>query len=70
MGDRNKQILFDIFRSTCILTLSFLGSLVVQDVWNAGALIPSVFVLAVFLVSLITQGYVFGIFQRLSAFWL
>ncbi len=65
MNDRNKQILFDILRSMCILTLSFLGSLVVQDVWNARSLIPSVFVLAVFLVSLLTQGYVFGILSAL-----
>ncbi len=46
---------------TCVLLgLSFVGSLLLQSVASAGEIIPSLFVLAVFLISLITEGYIYG----------
>lgn len=44
-----------------LLTASFLASLVIQQYFRTESLIPSVFVLFVFLVSLNTDGYVYGI---------
>lgn len=48
-----------------ILIISFLLSLVMDELFRTDTLIPTVFVLGVFLVSLITQGYVCGIVASL-----
>lgn len=44
-----------------ILCLSFAIGLLLQTIFNVQATIPTVFVFAVFLVSLLTDGYVYGI---------
>ncbi len=48
-----------------ILCFSFIASLLIHNYFNASALIPSIFVLAVFLISLITDGYFYGIISAL-----
>ena len=51
--------------AACILAVSFLLSLAIQSWLHTQTLIPAIFVLAVFLISLATQGYLPGIFSSL-----
>ena len=47
---------------TCLILMLFFGiSLYVENVFKAYSLIPAIFTLAVFLVTLVTGGYVYGI---------
>lgn len=47
---------------TVFIVLAFLGaSLFINEVFEAQSLVPAVFTLAVFLVSMATEGYIFGI---------
>ncbi len=55
----------NIFLTLVLLALSFICSLAVHQGTNAPALIPSIFVLAVFLISLLTGGYFYGIIASL-----
>lgn len=55
----------NILYLTLILSISFLLSLQIQILFHAQSLIPTIFVLAVFLISLITQGYIWGIVSSL-----
>lgn len=48
-----------------ILLLAFLASLLLQDLFKEETLIPTVFALAVFLIALLTQGYLYGIASSL-----
>ena len=48
-----------------ILLISFAGSLFMQNLLKTEAFIPSFFILSVLVVSLVTDGYVFGIFAAL-----
>ena len=50
-----------------ILLVSFLLSLVLDELFRTDTLIPTVFVLGVFLVSLITEGYLCGIVASLTS---
>ena len=52
-----KNILITVF----ILTLSFVISLPLQNIFQMDALVPAIFVLAVFLVSFLTDGYAYGL---------
>jgi len=62
-----KKIKFKkyIFRDLCltlfILAFAFLLNLLMQTIFDTRSLIPMIFVLGVFLISLKTQGYFFGI---------
>ncbi len=53
------------FISLFILTVSFGICLVIQHVFLTEALIPAIFVLAIFLISLITEGYLYGVVSAL-----
>ena len=53
------------FISLLILTVSFGICLVIQHVFLTEALIPAIFVLAIFLISLITEGYLYGVVSAL-----
>lgn len=55
----------DFFLTAGILVVSFLFSLFMDGVFRTDALIPTVFVLGVFLVSVLTEGYVCGIVASL-----
>lgn len=58
--DKFKRILRDALMSMGILCISFFLCLTVQDVFETRSYVPVVFVFAVFLISLVTQGYVYG----------
>lgn len=62
-----KNLLRDIFYTVLILTVSFLMSLWLYSAFSAPSLVPLVFVLGVFLVSLCTNGYVYGIVAALTS---
>ncbi len=50
----------DIALSALIMCVSFFLCLMLQDTFDTRTYVPTVFVFAVFLISLLTQGYVFG----------
>lgn len=56
-----KRILVNAINSLLILLAAFLTSLGIQHIFMAPSLIPAIFVLAVFLISLLTQGYIYGL---------
>lgn len=60
-----RRHLGDCLFSACILVAAFLLNLMIQDVFEIRTLIPTVFVLGVFLISLKTQGYFWGITSSL-----
>ncbi len=60
-----NKIFRDLMLSAVILLVPFVSSFFLHTVFNIYYLVPSLYVLSVFLISLITHGYVYGI---LSAF--
>jgi len=62
-----RRFLRNLFVSAALLIVSFLLSLLLQEGAGAGEIIPSLFVLAVFLISMLTNGYLFGIAAALSS---
>ena len=56
-----RQQVKDFFMTTGILVVSFLFSLISRSVFDTDALGPMVFVLGVFLVSVVTSGYRWGV---------
>ena len=62
---KNNSFIKNTVYSFAILTLAFFSSLYIQKILNAPSLIPAVFVLAVFLISLLTQGYFYGLVSAL-----
>lgn len=60
-----KNPIKDTLWSFFILTVSFALSLMIQQLCHTQSLIPVVFVLAVFLISLTTWGYTYGIISSL-----
>lgn len=61
MSTQKKRIIHDILITVIILTASFAATLIMQSTYYASSLIPSVFVLAVFLIALTTDGYFYGL---------
>lgn len=59
--DHIKPYLRNIAIMTGILVISFFVSLLLQEYFNVLAAIPMVFVFAVFLISLLTHAYIYGI---------
>ena len=57
----SKSIIQNILFTICILVFFFIVSLGLEQVFEAASLVPTLFALAVFLVSLLTDGYVYGI---------
>lgn len=62
---RVKRYIKEIMLVTGILLLAFLTSIFLQDWFREETLIPTVFALAVFLIALLTQGYIYGIVSSL-----
>lgn len=60
-----NRILINSLTSAAILTVSFALSLAIQNLFRTQSLIPAIFVLAVFCISLVTQGYIAGILSSL-----
>ena len=62
-----KQLINDFLVTAGILVVSFLFSLVSASFYETERLVPMVFVLGVFLISVITKGYLWGITASLLA---
>lgn len=60
-----NSILKNSLYTVAILVSAFFVSLGIQLYFNASSLIPAVFVLAVFLISLLTNGYIYGFLSAL-----
>ncbi|MEE0944106.1 MAG: ATP-binding protein [Clostridia bacterium] len=60
MKSKRKQILRDILVTAVILIATFFTSLVIHNIYD-DTIIPLFFVLAVFLIALTTEGYVYGL---------
>lgn len=58
---RTKKITVNILLTIIILMVFFLLCLGMTHVWKIQTLVPAIFTLAVFLISLITDGYLYGI---------
>ena len=56
-----KILIKNIATTALILTLSFLASMLFQNIFNVQEHITTVFVFAVFLISLSTEGYIYGL---------
>lgn len=60
-----KQILKDLFFTVFILALTYFLSYYVQFVFDTDTLVPTIFVLGVFFISLRTEGYAWGVIASL-----
>ena len=56
-----KLILKDLLFSIAVLALTFLMSFLIQFIFKTDTLVPTIFVLGVFFVSLKTEGYIWGV---------
>lgn len=63
----NKQTLRNLFIFTIMLSGAFALGLLLQNILRSEALVSMIFVLAVFLISLVIQGYVWGILASLAS---
>ena len=61
-----KQIIKDLFFTVFILVLTYFLSYYMQFVFDTDTLVPTLFVLGVFFVSLQTEGYVWGVVASLA----
>ncbi|MBQ8039655.1 MAG: DUF4118 domain-containing protein, partial [Lachnospiraceae bacterium] len=59
--NRFKSYLGDLLKTVLILVVSFLICLFMQLVSDTGHLIPAIFTVAVFLITLLTRGYIYGV---------
>ena len=55
----------NVLSTILILVISFVLCLIIQDYFNTRALIPLIFAFAVFIISLVTNGYFYGIISAL-----
>ena len=62
-----KKILLDFFSAVALLTGAFLLGLMLGQFTDSQSLVAMIFVLAVFIISLITQGYLWGILASLAS---
>lgn len=60
-----KLILKDLLFSIAVLALTFLMSFLIQFIFKTDTLVPTIFVLGVFFVSLKTEGYIWGVIASL-----
>lgn len=61
------QRIKDILKSIIIITITFFICLFLQQLYPSHSLVSVIFLLAVFLISVLTKGYIFGIIASLSA---
>ena len=62
---KSTEIIKNILITLAILCLCFLLCLVLKYIFNGSALISAIFVLGVYLVSILTPGYIYGISSAL-----
>ena len=60
-----SNLLHDLLVTVSTLVISFFLSLFLQTALNIDVIIPSLFVLSVFFISMFTQGYIYGIISAL-----
>lgn len=65
MKSYRKTVIRDITVSLAILAVTFFASLGLNNFYEVNSLVPSMFVLAVFLIALVTNGYVYGLISAL-----
>lgn len=65
-----KQILKDLLFTLFILVITYFLSYYMQFVFETDTLVPTVFVLGVFFVSLQTEGYIWGVLASLASVFL
>ncbi len=58
---KTKSIIINLMYMMLILVAAFMLSLTVGNVFRTDSLIPAIFTLAVFLISIITGGYIYGV---------
>ena len=56
-----KQYVKDFLKTITILVISFVACLFVQDIFEMEHLIPAIFTVSVFLITLLTRGYIYGV---------
>ena len=56
-----KQYVKDFLKTITILVISFVACLFVQDIFEMEHLIPAIFTVSVFLITLLTHGYIYGV---------
>ncbi len=56
-----KQYVNDFLKTIIILVISFVACLVMQDIFEIEHLIPAIFTVSVFLITLLTHGYIYGV---------
>jgi two-component system sensor histidine kinase KdpD len=61
----SKKQLFDTVYSISIVAAAYAVNLVIQKLFSTQTLIPMIFVLGIFLISLMTDGYFYGVFSSL-----
>lgn len=64
---RYKQILKDLFLSLFILAITYFLSYCMKFVFETDTLVPTIFVLGVFFISIHTEGYIWGIAVSLAS---
>lgn len=62
-----KQVLKDLFFSLFILVITYFLSFYMKFVFETDTLVPTVFVLGVFFISLRTEGYMWGVIASLTS---
>lgn len=62
---KTNEIMKNTFFTCAILCLCFCLCLLIHHIYEANTLIPAIFVLGVFLTSVITPGYIYGIVAAL-----
>lgn len=56
-----KQYVNDFLKTMIILIISFVACLFMQDIFEIEHLIPAIFTVSVFLITLLTHGYIYGV---------
>lgn len=56
-----KQYVNDFLKTIIILVISFIACLFMQDIFEIEHLIPAIFTVSVFLITLLTHGYIYGV---------
>lgn len=56
-----KQYVKDFLKTVIILIVTFIACLFMQDLFNIEHLIPAIFTVSVFLITLLTRGYIYGV---------
>ena len=67
--ERPKIVLRSSAITVLLLAGALLSSMLIQEILAADAAVPSLFILAVFLVALFTDGYIYGIIASLVSVW-